>query len=78
MQNDSLHALLYQLNLNIIALDRTTEEIGNWIANPGSTTTSERIGGHLEIIEKNSKIIASAMAMAYPVIGWKSQTTLTP
>lgn len=61
MQNDSLHTLLYRLNLNVVALSKATEEIGDWIGNTGSTSTPTHISEHLEMIEKNSEIIANTM-----------------
>lgn len=62
MQNDSLHTLLHRLNLNTLALERATKEIGDWIANAGGATISSRTSEHLETIENNSRVIANSMA----------------
>ncbi|GLH41384.1 hypothetical protein RS3R6_03020 [Pseudomonas atacamensis] len=62
MQSDSLHTLIYRLNMNTHALCEATKEIGDWIGVSGDTTISQRISEHLELIENNSEVISTVMA----------------
>ncbi|AZF49638.1 hypothetical protein [Pseudomonas sp. R2-7-07] len=62
MQTDLLHTLIQHLNMNAIALESTTEDLGRWINNAGATTTAAQLSRQLEVIEENAQIIARVLA----------------
>lgn len=61
MPDETLPALLYRLNQNIMALGCAVEEIGIWIDQRGSTDVSRRITDHLAVLSENSDMVAELM-----------------
>lgn len=61
MPDDSIPALLYHMNQNVMALGSAIEEIGIWIDQRGSMEASNRISAHLQALEDNADAIAELM-----------------